>query len=162
MKEQHRNNHTDGVLVLVLFGVFALCVLSSLLQGAGIYHRMTLRGQEAYDRRTAAQYLIMRVHQSDRRDGVRVAQFDTVEALELSRTVDNTEYVTRIYCYDGNLCELFSARDSGVSPEDGEAIMPVQKLNFSLEKGLLTAELLQDGQESQIKVRLRSAGGGAP
>lgn len=160
MKEQRGKFHTDGVLVLVLFGVFALCILSALLQGAGIYHRLTLRGQSAYDQRTATQYLIMRVHQADCEGGVKVTDFDTVQALELIQTANGTEYVTRIYCHEGYLCELFSARDSLVSPEDGEPIMPVQELSFTFEDGLLRAEVRQEGASHQISVKLRSAGGG--
>ena len=40
----------DGVFVLLLFCVFAVCVLSVLLTGAGAYRRLTERDRVSYDR----------------------------------------------------------------------------------------------------------------
>lgn len=55
-----------GLLALLLLLVFAVCVLSVLLTGAGTYQTLTRRDQDSYDRRTAAQYLATRVRQADR------------------------------------------------------------------------------------------------
>lgn len=57
----------------MLFGVFAGCVLGVLLTGADAYQRLTDRGQETFDERTAAQYLTTRVRQADAAGGVFVA-----------------------------------------------------------------------------------------
>ena len=49
--------HQDGLAALLLFGIFAVCVLMVLLTGANAYRRLTERDQQAYQRRTCAQYL---------------------------------------------------------------------------------------------------------
>lgn len=43
MKKQLGKHQMDGLLVLVLFSVFAGCVLSVLLTGAGAYRRLAER-----------------------------------------------------------------------------------------------------------------------
>lgn len=50
---KQRKVHLDGVLAVLLLGVFAACVLAVLLAGADGYQRLTQRDQEAYAQRTA-------------------------------------------------------------------------------------------------------------
>ena len=58
MKKHSIQHHIDTLAVLLLFGVFAVCVLSVLLTGADAYRRMTERDNRAYDRRTCVQYVV--------------------------------------------------------------------------------------------------------
>ena len=60
MKKKTTQHHIDALAALLLFGVFAVCVLAVLLSGADAYQRLTRRDQNAFDRRTAAQYLATR------------------------------------------------------------------------------------------------------
>ena len=101
MKKKRRNRKVDSVLVLLLFGVFAICILFVLLTGADTYRRLSERGGESYDARTAAQYITTRVRQADRENGVMVRTFEGCSALVLPQTIDGTVYETRIYYYDG-------------------------------------------------------------
>ena len=117
-----------GLLSLLLLLVFAVCVLSVLLTGADTYQTLTRRDQDSYDRRTAAQYLATRVRQADRADGIAVADFQGCDALELTETIDGTPYITRVYCYDGYLRELFSAAEAQMTPADGEKVLEAQAL----------------------------------
>ena len=89
----------EGLLVLLLFGVFAACVLSVLLMGAGRYRVLTERDDASYSWRTAAQYLTTRVRQADTADGVRVGAFDGGEGedtLFLTEQIDGVAYTTRV------------------------------------------------------------------
>ena len=52
MKRQGTKHQIDGLLMLLLFGVFAVCVLIVLLTGARAYRGLTERDRAAYDRRT--------------------------------------------------------------------------------------------------------------
>ena len=47
MKKHSIQHHIDTLAVLLLFGVFAVCVLSVLLTGADAYRRMTERDNRA-------------------------------------------------------------------------------------------------------------------
>ena len=157
MKERNGKFSMEGVLALVVFGIFALCVLGTLLQGVQVYRNLTARGDSSYQERTAAQYLITRVRQADQTGAVSVGTFGMVETLELSEIIDGTEYITRVYCFDGYIRELFSAAAYDFQPFDGECILPAQELDFTLENDLLTAEITdENGNTTQVCALLRS------
>ena len=159
MKQKTIKHHIDGFIALLLFGVFAVCVLVVLLTGADAYRRLTRRDNAAYDRRTCVQYVATRVRQADTLDGVAVEDFGGTACLALR----DGDYVTRVYCYDGWLMELYCAGGSELDPEDGERVMAAQALDLSLEDGLLTiAATDAQGTESTLLLSLRSGEGEAP
>jgi len=161
MKDRNGKLSVDGVLALVLFGIFALCVLAVLLLGARGYQRLTERGQDSYNRRTAVQYITTRVHQGDTLSAVSIGSVGSAEALELTETIDGVQYITRVYYHDGYIRELYSSASLSFQPGDGELILPAVGLDFTLEDGLLTAEITEaDGQTVEVCVALRSKGGG--
>jgi len=161
MKDRNGKLSVDGVLALVLFGIFALCVLAVLLLGARGYQRLTERGQDSYNRRTAVQYITTRVHQGDTLSAVSIGSVGSAEALELTETIDGVQYITRVYYHDGYIRELYSSASLSFQPGDGELILPAAGLDFTLEDGLLTAEITEaDGKTVEVCVALRSKGGG--
>ena len=158
MKRQGTKHQVDGLLMLLLFGVFAVCVLSVLLTGAKAYRGLTDRDGAAYGRRTCVQYIATRVRQGDIEGGVTVEPFG--DAASLCMTQDG--YVTRVYWFDGYLMELYTSADAELYPEDGEKIMPLESLSFTMEEGLLTAEIgSAGGVVDTLRLSLRSGEGGA-
>ena len=156
MKRRELQHHMDGLLALLLFGVFAVCVLTVLLTGAQAYRRLTVRDQNAYDRRTPVQYIATRVRQGDTLDGVAVESFEGSTALALRQD----GYVTRIYWYDGYLMELYTGEDAALSPEDGEKVVAAGGLALSLEDDLLTVEVTGvSGETDTLRLSLRSGEG---
>ena len=157
MKRRPIQHHMDGLIALLLFGVFAACVLAVLLTGASAYRRLVQRDQTAYERRTCAQYIATRVRQADSLDGVSVCELNGLPALALS---SGDGYLTQVYCYDGHLMELYAAEDAGLAPEDGEPIMEAGGMELSLEDGLLTVTLTgPDGAENTLRLSLRGGEG---
>ena len=157
MKDRNRKFSIDNVLALVLFGIFALCVLGVLLLGARSYRQLTLRGQNSYNQRTAAQYIVTRVHQADRLDTLSV---DGTEVRELTETIEGEAYVTRVYCHDGYIRELFTPASYSFQPDAGECIFPAQTVSFTLDDNLLTTDIIgADGESMQFSVYVRSGGG---
>lgn len=147
----------DGLAALLLFAVFAVCILIVLLTGAGAYRRLTDRDQSAFNQRTCVQYLAARVRQADCLDAVAVEDFQGVQALVLGA---GQEYVTRVYCHEGWLMELYSEAVTDLAPEDGERLMEANSLELALDGRLLTAEITvpQGGTES-LQLCLRSGEG---
>ena len=137
MKRQGTKHQMDALLMLLLFGVFAVCVLAVLLTGAKAYRGLTERDQAAYDRRTCVQYIATRVRQGDVEGGVTVESFQYTTALCMTQD----GYVTRVYWYDGYLMELYTSEDAELYPEDGEKIMPLESLSLALEDRFLTVEV---------------------
>lgn len=161
---REKDHSLNGLLALLLFGVFAACVLSVLLMGADAYQRLTERDRESYDSRTAAQYIATRVRQADRSGGVSVGAFGGSDALELWETIDGEAYVTRVYCHDGWLRELFTDAAGDFAPEDGEPVLEAESLSVSLSGGgLLTVDITgADGETQQVTLYLRSGKEAAP
>nr|WP_325304993.1 DUF4860 domain-containing protein [uncultured Oscillibacter sp.] len=158
MKRQGIKHQMDGLLMLLLFGVFAACVLIVLLTGARAYRGLTVRDAEAFDRRTCVQYLATRVRQGDLAGGVAVESFGDAAALCIK---DPEGFVTRVYCHDGWLMELYTFADAELEPQDGEKIMPLEGLALTLEDGFLTAEVRQgEGVTDTLRLSLRAEEGG--
>ena len=158
MKREKIQHHMDGLLLLLLFGVFAVCVLPVLLTGAKAYRRLTLRDQEAYSRRTCVQYIATRVRQGDMEGAVTVEPFGEGDALVMAKD----GYVTRVYWHDGWLMEMYAGEDVQLAPEDGEKIMELDGLAMSMDGGLLTVEV--DGGDAgtdTLRLSLRSGEGDA-
>ena len=51
MKRKTIKHHIDGLIALLLFGVFAVCVLAVLLTGAEAYRRLTQRDRARSEER---------------------------------------------------------------------------------------------------------------
>jgi hypothetical protein len=152
-------HHIDGLMVLLLFGVFAACVLSVLLLGADAYRKLTERDRTSYDQRTAVQYLATKVRQADRTGAVTVENFQGVEALVLSEDLDGETYLTRVYCYDGYLRELSAEAGAELSPEDGEQVLAADSLLVEERGNALWLRLETDGGWRWEVLTLRSGEG---
>lgn len=150
MKEK-RTKLTD-LLALLVFVAFALCVLLVLLFGAKVYRGLVDRGEESFRSRTAAQYVTTRVRQAE---CVSVADFEGCQALVIPEKIDGATYLTRVYCYDGYIRELFCGENAALSPEDGEKVLPGESLAFSIEDGLLTVQV--EGQKLLLCLRGKEA-----
>lgn len=156
-----RSEHLEGLMALLLFGVFAVCLMVVLLTGADSYQGLTRRDQAASDGRTCAQYLATRVRQADVDQSVSVGEFGGGDALCFTQSIVGDDYVTRIYVYDGWLMELFCKADSNLEPEDGERVMAAQSLTAAEEDGLLRLSITPaDGGAVELLLNLRSGEGG--
>lgn len=158
MKYEHKQSRLPDLAVLLTFGIFALCILLVLLGGAKLYRDLTQRDRESFDKRTVCQYLSTRLHQADRENAVCVEDFEGLDALCIRETINGKNYLTRIYCYDGYLRELFTPEGGNFSPEDGEKLLKAETLTLSMEGNTLQ---LQTGAE-HLSVYLRSNQGGSP
>ena len=99
------------IALLLLFSVFALCLLLLLLTGAEIYRDINSMAEQAHSRRTADRYISTRVRQADSAERLSIESFDGCQALCISEDIDGQSYLTRIYCFDGGIRELFSEAD---------------------------------------------------
>lgn len=136
------------VLALTVFAVFAVCVLVVVLYGARSYQSLVRRSEESFASRTAAQYVATRVRQAER---VTVTDFEGCDALTITEEIDGAPYLTRVYCCDGYLRELFSAETALLSPQDGEKVMPAESMQLALDRGILIATV--DGRQIILQLQ---------
>ena len=157
MRKKAIQHHFDGLAALLLFGVFAVCVLAVLLTGADAYRRLTLRDQAAFDRRSCTQYIATKVRQADTAGNVAVTEIGGVQALVMDA---DQEYVTYLYSYDGWLWELYTWCGEPPVPGDGQQLLEVERVDWSLEEPLLRVEITApNGAEDTLLLNLRSEEG---
>lgn len=158
MRKHSAEHHMDTLAALLLFAVFAACLLTVLLTGADAYRRVTARDGVSYSRRTCIQYVATRLRQAD---WVELESFGVTRALVLGDRED-PEHVTRVYYHEGSLMELYAEVGLDMSPEDGEEVIPCDWMRLSLEDGLLTIDLLDpQGEVTTLRLSLRAGEGGA-
>lgn len=153
MKRRLTEYRFDGLIALLLFGVFAVCVLAVLLTGADAYKRLTERDGDAYNRRTYVQYVATRVRQAGGTGCVSIEDFGRGEALVLA---DGKGHDTRVYFYDGYIMELYTEDGLSLEPEAGEKVMEAGGLEMTLEDGLLSVICIDTGgKQSSLLLSVR-------
>lgn len=184
MKKHGFNRQVDmGILMaLVLLCVFAVCITVTIMYGANIYDRLISDNNAAAESRTAVQYLITRVRQADEIGSMKVENDMGQQSENASDDSENMnavdgnilvlhsseedpddpsviyEYCTRIYCFDGYLRELFTevSDDSyDLDPEAGEKVLFAEGVDFSIEDGMLKAEIRTGDTVQTLELELR-------
>lgn len=170
MKKETTGHHMDGVYVLLLFAVFAGCILIVLLFGTSAYEKLVERDQAAYDQRTGVQYLAAKIRHSDSADHIYVGSFsdrtsvdaDEINTLYLQFDGEDGEvpgFYTKIYYYDGYIREVLCAEEGGLLPEDGSEILAAEGLQISKDGNLISFTVTnENGTESSMNIALRSGG----
>lgn len=124
--------------VLTLCGLFAVLAVGLALLSSGVYRTVAGASDENDTRRTALSYLINQVRRADRTGGVAVGTFGGGDALALTETVEGTDYVTILYCLDGQLMELYAESGSGLGPADGLAVLALEDLSVETDGAIIT------------------------
>ena len=160
-RKNNSKNSISGLATLLMFGVFAVCIMSVLLTGAGAYKRLTQRDQASFSARTCSQYIVTKVHQANSPKNVSVDTFDGYDCLIFAEDIEGWTYITRVYCYDGWLCELFTDEDGGFLPEDGEKVVEAQDLKvYSSDRLIHVAVTDREGYTSEFDMNVRGSEAG--
>ena len=120
--------------VLVLCALYCLLAMGVTLFGSSVYRGAVSASDENYLHRTALSYLVNQVRRSDSAGAVQVGSLDGCDAVALWEG----DYVTYLYCYGGQLRELYTAPDAGLGAGDGVPILPLDRLDVSWDGRLLT------------------------
>jgi len=138
MMRRARGQKIDTVFVLIIFCVFAVSVLMVLMLGASIYQNMTDITRDGYDERMVLSYIWTKIKNNDDAGRISIGEFHGMPALFFDEEFDQVTYRTMLYHYDGWIYELFSEKDLGLYPEDGERITRVGDLVFQqLDHGVI-------------------------
>lgn len=122
------------ILLLLLFASFGLCVV---MIGARVYKNTVNHMEENYSSRTAIAYLEEKIRQNNEMGKIEVTTIEKNQSLLIHSTVNNEEYVTYVYCYDGWLWELYTKASNEVKLGMGQSLVKLNRLSIEeLENGL--------------------------
>lgn len=158
IQRTERKGHAVGVLfTMLLFLIFVLGALFTVLIGSRVYENITERSGWNYTGTTAISYIANKVRQGDRAGLVDVEDVDGIQVLKTKEEIGGSLYVTWIYWKDGGIRELFTDALSGLGLDDGLEIVECGGLKLSKKGQLLHVETLGEGGGS-VNIFLRSGG----
>ena len=146
---------------VLLFFLFTCCMFLVLLTGAKIYRTISDVMEEQFSVTTCVGYVTAKVRHYDTEDAVSVGMLGNVESLILKEKINGKEYLTYLYCADGDLMELFCGAEMEAEPADGQSIMPLDGLDFDLEGNILSFTCEAEGETAEGVVALQSGKGAA-
>ncbi|MCI8376223.1 MAG: DUF4860 domain-containing protein [Lachnospiraceae bacterium] len=124
-----RRHAVNGLLTLLIYGIFALFSLFLVVIGARVYRNIVAAGRENTQLRSSFSYVANKVRMSTRAAGsVRLEEQEGMEVLVLESGTEG--YETRIYYYDGALREAYQASDRPLDPKLGEKLMELSEFRI--------------------------------
>ncbi len=157
-KQEHHNKQTMNLLfTMLLFLVFVLSALFTVLIGGKVYENINSRIEENYSGQVVLNYVANKVRQNDKADSISVRDIENTAVLELCQEINGVSYVTWIYCRDGAVRELFTNAGSGLGLADGLEIIDCEGLTFRQEGDILEVEVA-DQSDTKLLLNIRSGG----
>lgn len=149
LSDQNRGGALRGTLVLALVAVFFLLAMGITILGSGVYRSTVSSSEENYIRRTALSYLVNQIRRGDELGGVAVGSFGGGDAVVLIEA----GYVTYLYCWDGQLRELYMEENAGLTAQDGLPVLPVSSLSVTPEDGCILITVTgENGASCSVKI----------
>lgn len=158
MTDIHDFSKLKNTMALLLCAMFFLLCASLTLSGGRLYAQTAKAGDLNYQNRTALSYLVNQIRQGDRADGgISVTSFGGQDAVCIRENLEGSTFLTLLYCYDGQLRELFMEEGTGLVPADGTALLPLENLSAAVDDGVvtLTVALPEQGGTSQVSLAPR-------
>lgn len=157
-RTDHSRHGAEQLFPALLFFVFLLCTIFTILIGSRVYENIRERDNLSFHTDTAMAYISNKVRQGDMADSVSIREIDDCQVLVLTSDYEGILFETWIYQMDNALWELFTQKDSGIDLSSGQLIMECDPVSFSLETNDLGNTILTislDGSR-EAKVLLRS------
>jgi len=163
VKRTNRSRGAEQLFPALLFFVFLLCTVFTILIGSRVYENIRERDNRSFHTNTALAYMTNKVRQGDMAHAVSIREENGCQVLVLTSDYDGILFETWIYQMDGALWELFTQKDSGLDVFSGQMIMECEPVSFDLETNeygnvVLTISL-DDSHEAKISLRSVQKGG---
>ncbi len=156
-KEYQRGQMANTLFTILLFLVFVLCALFSVLIGGKVYENINTRAEDTYQKDVALSYIANKVRQGDEAGRVSLTEMKGIPVLKLEQKIEDSVYVTHIYYQDGRLWELFTDAESGLGVGDGNEILECSPVSMEIDDRLLHIKT-QGETGGSLWLSLRSGG----
>lgn len=118
----------DALFLLALFGVFLICALFIVLFGAKIYKNTVKSSEDSFIERTCYTYITEKVRQNDNAKGISIEDGDNGSIVKLTKTVNDSDYITYLYCDGEYLKEYTTSAGNPLSASSGTNIIELNEL----------------------------------
>lgn len=157
MRKGTQSHAISGVFVFLLLGIFAVLSTVMVLMAAKAYRGTVDRSENNNRSRIASNYIRTMLRADDQAEVLRIEELEGVQTITMLNDYDGEGYVTRLYVYDGQLREWFSATDLEFSPQNGETVCAAEAMRAEFTDGLLTVFITENGTETEINFAPRAA-----
>lgn len=150
----------DMIFVLTVFVLFVCCLLAAVLAFAKAYKHFGSEIEKRFDTATAQTLVLQKLRSYDS-GAVSVGKQGDTDYLGFSDTIDGESYITYIYCYDGELRELFVESSAPFIAENGITLFPADKFTATADKNIISFAITCNGVQTSSHYCLRSGKEGA-
>lgn len=142
-------NGGETIAAIFLFAAAALLMCGVVAFGAEGYG--VIRSNTQSDAETAAQYITTKIHTSDAADAIEVdVETDRLYLHEFYGDDREYDYVTELYVYDGNLCELYHDAEIELEDGDGLPVIPAERLSISVGDDCFIVFITSGGEKRMV------------
>lgn len=155
--QENRNHSIAGLFVYLLLAVFAVMSLALVLLGIRTYSSASEKSRTHNTERILTSYARTLLRSADREDAVYTEELNGLNVLTV-RTVEEEEtYYTRLYAFEGILCEQYTAAETEFEPDNGEQLCACETFTPAIEEGLVTLRFTEPaGTEKTVFVALKA------
>jgi len=148
----------DALFLLALFGVFLICALFIVLFGAKIYKNTVKSSEDSFFSRTCTTYITEKIRQNDNSKGIIISENNGQAVIELTKTVNDKDYVTYIFVDDGYLKEYTTSAGNDYNADTATRIIELKSMDvIKCSDSLYDFYMVnKDGVESSFYVSVSS------
>ena len=160
MSENLQQKHVvDFLFTVALLGLFLVMSILLMIGGVRVYQKTTNSMSDNYNTRTAYAYLTEKIQSLDSADALQIEQFGEGDSLTFTHKIGDSTYITHLYFYDGEFCELLVPEGKTLSPAAGQKIFDCE--DFHVEKvddKLYHATVVTKEESLSVYMAIRSGG----
>ena len=131
MMRNKQSHSADFLFPLILFFIFALLALFTILFSADIYSRITQHSTLENSAYAAVSYISQKIRRNDTGGNIYLGKLNGIDALILEQEINGSVCDTYIYQYDNKLYELYAEKDAVVIPQSGQALIEIEQLTIT-------------------------------
>lgn len=157
MKRQQSHWMINYAGILSLLCSFLIGSLVLINVGMHVYKNIVAHNVENFRLRASLSYVATKVRQNDVKNAISVEEHEGVPVLVLREEKESGNYRTMIYCYEGNLMELFQEESMEFELKDGLEVLPVSGFDVKETAPGQLDLVVRNGEETQsLRLSLRS------
>jgi hypothetical protein len=123
--------------------------------GAKIYKSVSDNIDKRFNEITSISYISNKVRAYDETGRIYISKIDDIDALTLEQTIENKDYVTMLYCFNGKLMELDCLKGEKFSSGDGAEILDAKQLSMEyVGSNLLKITVVNDNAENELFINI--------